>query len=191
MKNIIIYYYTLSIYIILSLFFLLNFILVHINVVIMKNILIVSLLLWLPILICLGISKAFGVYKENKSFINKGNNCLVDNISVETEEKYSKGIVTMFKVLYCIYGIVFALFMGMVFVIAGDPREIDGIYYLVSHGDIIKEISYNEYKYESLIIVQGFLSVLITVSQMAVIKFKKVKKNNDIWLWKLIIKLIN
>ncbi len=82
--------------------------------------------------------------------------------------------------LICSY-IIFSLFVmalfGICFFNEGNPEKIDGLYYLTSHNDIVREISYQEYRVLSLIINQGLNSFTILVVETALIATKKEKFN--------------
>ncbi len=82
--------------------------------------------------------------------------------------------------LICSY-IIFSLFVialfGVCFFNAGNPEKIDGLYYLKSHNDIIREISYQEYRVLTLIINQGLNSFTILVVETALIATKEEKFN--------------
>ncbi len=80
---------------------------------------------------------------------------------------------------YVIFTIFALVSLGISLFVAGTPEEMDNLYYLTSHGDIIKKISYQEYKVLSLIIHQGDNSIAILVVETALIATKK-KKINEV-----------
>lgn len=172
MKKIFFYYYALFIYVCLNLVFLFNFFMIHVNLPIINYILIVFLLLILPIVIYIGFSEAIYGYK-------KGKDSFFGNPLFKVEEKFSKKAAILLKILNIIYGIIAITGIVSILITIGVPEKIDDAYYLVSHGDIIKEISYKEYLFKLLTSRQVFVSFMIIITQMAVVRLKRGNANND------------
>lgn len=89
------------------------------------------------------------------------------------KSKYNKLCRIFLISSYIIFSIFIFASLIISFIESGSPREIDGLYYLISHGDIIKEISYQEYKIISLIMNQGFNSIVILVIETTLIATKE------------------
>lgn len=167
MKRKVFYYSLVYLYVIYVLIFIIDFFIIDINKYIRTIYSVFSIILMLFLIIYLSLinfKNRIGREKIKEHFLNSQ----IFNL----KSKYIKLCRIFLISSYIIFAIFIFTSLIISFIEAGSPREIDGLYYLISHGDIIKEISYQEYKIISLIMNQGFNSIVILVIETALIATK-------------------
>lgn len=172
MKRKIFYYGLVGLYLVFIIIFIISFFIIDINkyVKTIYSIFTIILIIALTIYILL-------IYFKNKIKRKKIKENFFDSPIFDLKSKY----IRLHRIFLISSYIVFTFFilasLGINFFETGSPREINGLYYLISHGDIIKEISYQEYKKISLIINQGYNSIAILVVETALVATKKERLN--------------
>lgn len=164
------YYGLISLYLIFIIVFIINFFITDIN----KHIQTIYSVCTVILIFCL-IIYLLVINFKSKIERKKTKENFFESPIFELKNKYTG----LFKILlissYVIFTIFILISLGVSFFESGSPRKIDGLYYLISHGDIIREISYQEYKTISIINNQSFNSFAILVVETALIATKTEK----------------